>query len=178
MFSLPQDFAARFGTTGRSSMPGGELPQPLGLAADGVAQRRFVGGTHVDQALDAAFAQAPRRDRSDTPQRVDWQLLEEVLHAFRRDDGQAVGLLPRRCDLREKLVGCDPGRRREPDRLANLGLQPLRYDAAERLAPRVLGHIQVRLVERQRLDERRNGAKELRRPRETPTGSGRSRAGR
>ena len=39
-------------------------------------------------------------------------------------------------------------------------LQPLRDRGAERLAPRVLGDVEIRLVERQRLDERRHLAED------------------
>ena len=70
------------------------------------------------------------------------------------------GLFPARRDLREKLVGRDARRRGQAGVGANAFLQPARDRRRERLAPRVLRDVQVRLVERQRLDERRHLAED------------------
>ena len=52
------------------------------------------------------------------------------------------------------LLGATPADAVNPIVSRIWSFEPLRDHAAERLAPRVLGDIQVRLVERQRLDER------------------------
>jgi hypothetical protein len=132
----------------------GELSQPVGVAADRFAQARGIGRADVHEPRDPALAQARRRDGPHAPQRVDRQLLEERVDALGRDDREAVRLPPRRRDLGEELVGRHARRRGERRRGTDLRLQPARDLAPERLAPRVLGHVEVRLVERQRLDER------------------------
>ena len=111
-------------------------------------------------AVDAARAQPLRGHRADAPERVHGELLQERLDPFRRHHRQAVGLLPAGRDLRQELVRRDARRRRETRRLANRGLQPLRHVDPERLAPGVLGDVEIRLVERERLDERRDLAKD------------------
>ena len=100
------------------------------------------------------------RHRADAPQRVDVELAQEVLHALRRDHGEPVGLLPARGDLRQELVGRDAGRRRQAGGGADLRLEAPRDGHAERLAPGVLGDVEIGLVERQRLDQRRDRAEE------------------
>ena len=80
---------------------------------------------------------AALRSPGPTPhKRIDRQLLEEALDALRRDDGQAVRLLPRRGNLREELVRSDAGRRRQSGRLADLPPSAVAPRAAERLVPR------------------------------------------
>ena len=81
-----------------------ELLQPVGQRADGFAQRA---GSAVRTSTSFSMPRARSLrggDRADAPQRVDRQALQEVLDALRRDDGQAVGLLPAGRDLREELV--------------------------------------------------------------------------
>ena len=63
---MPDDFAARFGSTGRSSMPSASWRSQSAMAADRLAQQRSIGGAHVDQPLDAALAQS-RRGHRPTP---------------------------------------------------------------------------------------------------------------
>ena len=65
-------------------------------------------------------------------------------------------------DLREELVRRDAGRRREPGRRrGSRAFSRCATVFAERLAPRVLGDVEIRLVERQRLDQRRHRAEDL-----------------
>ena len=102
-----------------------------------------------------------RRHRADAPQRVDRQLLQERLDPLRADHRQAVGLLPAGRDLREKLVRRDAGRRGQAGVARGCAaFSRFATAVAERLAPRVLGDVEVRLVERQRLDERRHLAED------------------
>ena len=126
VFSVPDDFGSRDRLDRPIVDAVGQLAQPVGAAADRRSQHGGIGGADVDEPLDAALAQPRRGHRADAPQRVDRQPLEELLDAFGRDDGQAVGLLPRGRDLREELVRRDAGRRRQPGRLANLALSAAR----------------------------------------------------
>ena len=156
VFSVPDDFAALVRLDRPIVDAVGEVAQPVGMAADGLAQHRRIGGAHVDEPLDAALAQPLRGHRADAPQRVDRQLLQELLDALGRDHRQAVGLLPRRRDLREELVRRDAGRRGSPVASRISALSRCATDSPERLSPRVLGDVEVGLVERQRLDQRRH----------------------
>ena len=62
------------------------------------------------------------------------------------------------------LFGRHAGRRGQPGRRADLGLEPPRDVHPQRLAPGVLGDVEIGLVERQRLDERRDAADRSRTP--------------
>ena len=98
-----------------------------------------------------------RRHRPDAPERVDRKLLQERLDAFRRDHGEAVGFPPRGGNLREELVWRDARRRRQSGLFVNQGLDSPGHVHAERLVPRVVGDVEVRLIEREGLDKRRRG---------------------
>ena len=81
---------------------------------------------------------------------------EEGFDAIGADDGQPVGLLPARRNLCQKLI------RRNARRCRQAGLGPyallqLAGDRGrERFVPLVFRDVEVRFVERQRLDERRH----------------------
>jgi hypothetical protein len=107
------------------------------------------------------FAEASRGHRPDPPQRIDRQLLKELLHPLRRNHREAVGLSPRRGDLRKELVRRDAGGCGQRGGVPDLRLEPPRDFLAERLAPRVLGDVEIGLVQRQRLDHRRHRAEDL-----------------
>ena len=109
----------------------GELPQPIGAAADRFPKQRRVDAAHIDQPLDAALAQPLRGHGPDAPQRIDGQLVEKRLDPFGRDDRQAVRLLPSRRDLREELVRRHTGRRGQSSSFLDLRLEPLRDAPAE-----------------------------------------------
>jgi len=156
VFSEPDDFASRFGVTGRIVDAVRQLAQPVGEAAHRVAEQLQIGGAHVDETLDPLRAQFFGGHRADAPERVDRELLKKRLDAIGTDDGEPVGLLPAGRDLGEELVGGDPGRRGQSDVRADPLLESPCDRRRERLTPRVLGHVEVRLVERQRLDERRH----------------------
>ena len=155
------DFASRFGTTGRSSMPFGELAQPVGVAADRVPQQLRRRRAHVDQPLDAALAQPLRGHRPDAPQRIDRQLLQEPLDALaaRSRSGRPASS----SRTRSSRGTCSA--RRRPTRSGRCvrwiaAFSRRATSRAERLAPGVLGDVEIRLVERQRLDQRRHRAED------------------
>ena len=97
-----------------------------------------------------------------TPQRASTgSFCRNALDPLGRDDGQAVRLLPARGDLGEKLVRRDAGRGRQPRLLADLrssAAAPRRLPSGS--PPGVLRDVEVRLVERERLDERRDRAED------------------
>ena len=160
MRSEPADFDGRFGSTGRSSRPcARSISQSARLPT--TASRSAAERLRTSTSFSMPCSRSLRgRHRADAPQRVDRQALQEALDPLGRDHGQAVRLLPARGDLRQELVGRDAGRRGQPGGLADLLLEPPRHGHAERFAPRVLGDVEIRLVERQRLDQRRDLAVE------------------
>ena len=145
---------------GRSSMAVRQLLSQS--ASEPTAARRRAGSAVrtsirrvMPRARSLAAVTGPTPHSASTASSV-----QEVLDALRRDHGQPVGLLPARGDLRQELVGRDAGRGRQAGGGADLRLEPPRDVHAERLAPGVLGDVEIGLVERQRLDERRDRAEE------------------
>ena len=140
-------------------MPSGQLAEPVGQAPDRRAKLDRVRGADVHQTLDPSRPQLLRRHRSDTPERIYRQPLEKRLDAFGADDGEPVGFLPSRRDLRQKLVGRHASRRRQVGVQPNPLLQAPRDIRRQRFVPGVLRDVEVGLVERHRLDQRRDLAK-------------------
>ena len=159
--SVLQDFARWSGTTRRPSSPVREADEGIGPASDGAPQRVQGNVPHVHEAHAAEREKLLRRLRPDAPQRLDGQLLEETLDTLRRDHREAVGLLPAGGDFREKLVRRDAGRHGESRGFADVHFEAPGHVHAERLVPGVFGHVEVRLVEGERLDERRDGPVEV-----------------
>ena len=147
-----------FGHDGTVVDPLRELLEPLRERAHRLAQRRRIRRAHVDEFFNSARAQLAGGDRTHAPQRIDRKPLQEHFDPFRRDHRQPVGLLPARRNLREELVGRDAGGRGEAGRRADFGFQAARDVHAECFAPRVFRDVQVGLVERQRLHQRRDAA--------------------
>ena len=160
------------GSTGRSSSPAASLLQPVVMLPTAARSSVGIGRPHVDEPFDAALARAAARSRAHAPQRVDRQL--SAGNDSTRSGAITVrpsGLRQRRRDLREELVRRDARRGGEPGPSRIARLHALRDAHAERLAPAVLGDVEVGLVERQRLDERRHRRGRWRRPAATPRGT-------
>ena len=134
--------------------------KPLRQAADGARERDAVGNAHLDESFDADGAQLACRDRSDAPERLDRKLLQETLDALGCDHRQAVGFAPARGDLGQELVRRHARRAAQGGFVADARLEPQRHVARKRLAPQVLGDVQVSLVERQRFHQRRGRAQD------------------
>src|SRR6185295_19228731 len=98
------------------------------------------------------------------PERFHVELLQEALDALRRDDRQAVGLLPARGDLRQELVGRHACRGRQACFILYGFFYPDGDIARQRHAPQVLGHVEIGLVERERLDQRGRRMQDLHHP--------------
>src|SRR6185295_17860972 len=129
-----------------------KLQQPVSKAADCLVEFGGIERPKVDQPLHAAVPQFPGGDRAYAPERVDRQLLQERLDAIGADDGEPVWLLPTRSNLREELVRGHTCRSREAGVREDPLLETLRDAGRQRLVPGILGDIQVRFIERQRLD--------------------------
>src|SRR2546427_12604465 len=100
------------------------------------------------------FRSLLRGHRADAPQRLDRELLQELLDSLRGNHGKAVGLLPAGGDLGEKLVRRHARRGGEAQLAADARLDALGDVGRERLAPEILRDVEIRLVPRQRLHER------------------------
>ena len=107
VFSLPQDFAARSGTTGRSSSPGragAAIPPGCRRLRAARPRRRRA---HRPGAR-CRVAESSRRDRSHATQRVDWQLLKK---RSTRSGGMTVrpsGFFQAEAILARNLFGATP----------------------------------------------------------------------
>ena len=112
-------------------------------------------GSQVSPGEDAEPLHLRPGDGADAVELADRQARHERRPPLRRDDEQAVGLPLVGRDLREELVVGDAGRRGQP----GLGADPrpdLLGDRGGRGDPlQVLGDVEIRLVERERLNERR-----------------------
>ena len=136
-----------------------EVAQPLGGAADDLAQLLERPRADVHELLDAVLAQPLARSSARPP-------------TARRpaDPGGSVSIRSGAITVRpsglcqpdaifgEKLVRRDARRGGQAGRLPDRLLDAPGDGHPERLAPRVLGDVEIRLVERQRLDERRDAA--------------------
>jgi hypothetical protein len=87
--------------------------------------------------------------------------LRRTWPVLRRDDGLAIGLVQVARHLGEELVVGNSGRRVEAGDLLDLGTDFQRNLGGNLHALQVLGDIEIGLVERQRLDQRRVFGKNL-----------------
>ena len=78
-----------------------------------------------------------------------------------RSRGTTVWLLPSRRDLRDELVGRHTGRSRQPGLFRDLALETLGDGRRQRFSPRVLGHIEIGLVEGEWLHRGSHRPKEI-----------------
>ena len=96
-----------------------------------------------------------RGDRTDSPQRLDRQRMQERELAVRRDDEQPVGLCHTARDLRKELRPRHPDGNRQADSLADVAPQT-RGDLDGRARdPSHPADVEERLVDRQSLDDGR-----------------------
>ena len=136
--------------------PVGEPAQPVGPAADRALEHAGVGGAHVDELDHPGRPQPFRGDRAD-PQSAS-------TGSFRRKAStRSVGMIVRPSGLSQSeaifarnLLGAGAGRYRQPDLVAHPLLQAPGHRRGQRLAPGVPGDVQIRLVEREGLDEGRD----------------------
>ena len=99
--------------------------------------------------------QLARRRRPDAPEPLDRERMEEVELAVGLDDEQAVGLRDAARHLRQELRPRHPDRDRQADPLAHVATQPRRDLRGRSRQPLHPANVEERLVDRERLDERR-----------------------
>jgi hypothetical protein len=133
--------------------------QPLREAAHGQRQQCPIGRAYIHQSHHTDRMQFFRRYRPDAPQGLYRQLLQERLDALGRDHRQAVGFLPAGSDFGQKLVRCDASRGGQGKLAVDAGLQVLGDFHRQGLVQKVLGNVQVSLVQRQELHQRSGRAK-------------------
>ncbi|MNW06176.1 hypothetical protein D3C71_2025340 [compost metagenome] len=80
---------------------------------------------------------------------------------MRRHHELPIRLAPIRGDLRQEFVRCDPGRGGQLRLFADLRADDLRDLRRHRHPALVLGHIQIRLIQRQRLHQIRMPQEDL-----------------
>ena len=146
-----------------------QVVQPLRRAADDGSQRVDRLRADVDQPLDAVGAK-PLCGRGPTPHSA------STGRPWRNDSMRSgamtvspFGFFQPDAILARNLLGATPADAVRPVVSRIDLLDPLGDGDAERLLPRVLRHVEIRLVERQRLDERRHARGRSQTPaRDTP----------
>ncbi len=137
-----------------------ELAQPVRQAAHCRMEIIHVGTADVHEPFDPVCTQFLRRHGPDAPQGIHRQLLEKWLDLLGADDRETIGLFPSGRDLCQKLVGGDAGGCGQLRLGADALLEPPGHRRPERFAPRVLGHVEIRFVERHRFDQGRDLAED------------------
>ena len=153
--SWPTDLAGSPSWTGSASTPARPVDERRAVLAepphDEVRRQRR-------QVADRPHAVVGERDRgllADAPQPRDRQRREERRLLAERHDDQPVGLAQVRRDLGHELRRRDADRGGQPDLRPDVGLDPpgdRRAVAEQRRRP---GDVEERLVDRDRLDQRR-----------------------
>jgi hypothetical protein len=129
----------------------GELAQPVGEAADGLAQQLRIGGADVDQrSIPARAASSP--SPADAPQRVDRQLLQERLDRVRADHGQAVGFFQPDAIFARNLLGATPADEVRPGVVADAGFKPAFAPRCRTYRPHALSVTRIASSSEQRFD--------------------------
>ena len=137
------------------------LPQRAPRRPEPARQLVRIAPRDVADGLEAHRRQRARALRPDAPQPRDRQRREERGAAVGRHLELAVRLGHVGRDLGDQLDVRDAGRRGQPDLVGDARAQPpgdLGGRAEQRLRR---GHVQERLVERQRLDQRRDRAEDV-----------------
>ncbi len=136
---------------------------PLG-GAEQADELVLADGLEVGHGVDAGAAKALGRRRADARDDRDVHRPQQVRLATGRDDDQAVGLVEVAGHLGDELRRPDPDRRGQPSgHLGHLAPQPLghRRDRRElEVGQPGRGEVHERLVQRQRLDQRRGRAQD------------------
>ena len=145
----------RSATTGRSSSP---FAIPRYQAADlpkCCCRKASDCCSQIRARLDAEPLHPCRRDRADAVKLRDRQRCDEVRAHLGRDDKLAVRLAVAGRELGEELVVGDARRGREAGLLEDARANFLSGRRGGRQAAQVLRDVEIGLVERQRLDQRR-----------------------
>ena len=128
--------------------------------ADGTPQRIDGGLRHVADGAQAQPRQPFFRRLPDAPQGADGQRVQERERLLVRNDEQPVGLRPRGGEFRDELGRCGTDGGDQAGFLSDAFAQhppdvPGRTEQGARAA-----HVEKRLVDAERLDERRHVAKD------------------
>ena len=161
MFSLPDDLVSRFGSTCAVVDAVGELAQPLGAAADRIAQDGWSSAVRTSTSRSMPRSRSRAAVTGPTPQSASTgSCLKEVLDRSGAITVSPSGFFHADAIFARNLFGATPADAVSPVASRISALSGARR-RAERLAPRVLGDVEIRLVERERLDERRDRAEDL-----------------
>ena len=139
-----------------------EVPDPIAhRRAERAVEHRARRVEHVGDGVDAASLERLRGLGSDAPQRPDGQRPQEGVRVGRGDDQQPVGLAHRRGDLRDVLRRGDADAARQARLFEDPSAQRTGDLARTPPQPPGAAHIEERLVDRERLDERSHVAEDL-----------------
>jgi hypothetical protein len=133
--------------------------------AEGALQRRHRRAGEVAHGLEPQPEQHLLGLLPDPPERADRQRVQEGDHAVGRDDEQAVGLAPGEASLATNFVDAMPTEQVMALLVVDGGPDLLADGGRPAEPPRRTADVEERLVERDRLDERRDRAEDLHHPR-------------
>ncbi len=138
-----------------------QAPHFAGRLAEMAAEKGFVGTRELADGGDADALQQLGGFLARPPQAADGHGPQERRHFLRPDHDQPVGLFPVGGQLGQEFVGGDTGRGGE----MQFVFDPILDSGGDRdrvgVQPLHPGDVEERLVERQRLDERREGGQDV-----------------
>src|SRR5690606_19081263 len=112
-------------------------------------------GTQVAAGVHAEAVEPGRGDLAHTEDLLYRQRGDEGVDVLRADDELAVGLVPVARHLGDELVGGNACRGGDADLVMDAGADLLRHQRSRATAAVDAAYVQIGLVERQRLDQRR-----------------------
>ncbi|MNF96728.1 hypothetical protein D3C84_795240 [compost metagenome] len=133
--------------------PTRQAPESLTKAAKLTHQRQLVPLAQVRAIDDAELAQTLGSDFADPMQLADRQAADKLIDQIRCDDKQTVRLLPVTGDLGEKLVRCHTRRHRNVQLIGNTTADVLGDPRGASCEMSAVRHVEVSLIQRQRLDD-------------------------
>ena len=153
--SWPTDLAGSPSWTGSGSTPASAIDERRAVLAEPAHDEVGRERREVADRPHRVVAQRHRGLVPDTPQPPDRERGEEGRLLAQRHDDQPVGLLQVRRDLGDELGAGDPDRGGQPDLGPDVVLDPAGDGRAVAEQDRGPGHVEERLVDRDRLDQRR-----------------------
>ncbi|MCY1428640.1 hypothetical protein D9M71_445310 [compost metagenome] len=133
--------------------PTGQAPESLAKAAELTHQRQLVPLAQLQAIADTQLAELVGGDFADPVQFAHRQTTDKVLDLVRCDDKQAVGLFPVTGNLGQKLVRRHTRRHGDMQLVGDPAPDVLGDSRCTACEMRAVRHIEVRLIERERLDD-------------------------
>ena len=160
VFSEPDDFVSRFGVTGRSSMPSASC-RSQSARLPTVSRSRSGSAVRTSTSRSMPRARSLRAVTGPTPHSAStWSCCRNGSTWSGLMTVRPSGFFQPDAIFARNLFGATPADAVSRVSSRMRSFRRFAHACRQRLAPLVLGDVQVRLVERERLDERRHLAKQ------------------